>query len=135
MNAHSLRVLEFEQVRELLAEQISTDLGRERVAELAPLDEEDDIQRRLQETGEARRIMDVAGALPLGGIHDVRPAVEAAARDGLIEAPALLDLADTIGSSLRLRGFLVKRAEIAPRLGELGRQIGDFSRLEEEIRR
>src|SRR5713226_5103724 len=103
MNAHALRVLEYEQVRELLREQISTDLGRERVAELAPLDEEEDIRRRLQETGEARRIMDLAGSLPLGGIHDVRAHVEAAAREGLIEAPALLDLADPVSSGRRLR--------------------------------
>src|SRR5258708_39621024 len=116
MNAHALKVLEYEQVRTLLAEQISTDLGRERVTEMARLEEEDDIRLRLQETGEARRIMDVAGSLPLGGIHDVRAAVEAAGREGLIEAPALLDLADTISSSRRLRGFLLKRAEFAPRL-------------------
>src|SRR2546427_10205826 len=135
MNSHSLRVLEYEQVRALLAEQISTDLGRERVAELAPLDEEEEIRRRLQETGEARRIMAVGGSLPLGGIHDVRAVVQAAARDGLIEAPALLDLADTISSGRRLRGFLSKRAEEAPRLAAMGREIGDFERLEEEIRR
>src|SRR5947209_9988043 len=135
MNSHSLRVLEYEQVRALLAEQISTDLGRERVAELAPLDEEEEIRRRLQETTEARRMMDVAGSLPLGGIHDVRAVVQAAARDGLIEAPALLDLADTISSGRRLRGFLSKRAEEAPRLAAMGREIGDFERLEEEIRR
>jgi DNA mismatch repair protein MutS2 len=135
MNPHTLRVLEYEQVRALLAEQISTDLGRERVAELAPLDDEKDIQPRLQETSEARRLIDVAGSLPLGGIHDVRHAVETAARDGLIEATALLDLADTIAAGRRLRGFLLKRAEEAPRLGEMGREIGDFERLEEEIRR
>jgi DNA mismatch repair protein MutS2 len=135
MNSHSLRVLEYEQVRELLVEQISTDLGRELVSELAPLDEEEEIRRRLQETTEARRIMDIAGALPLGGIHDVRAAVQAASRDGMIEAAALLDLADTISSGRRLRGFLLKRGEEAPRLAELGREIGDFQRLEEEIRR
>jgi DNA mismatch repair protein MutS2 len=134
MNTHSLKVLEYEQVRALLLEQISTDLGRERVAELEPLDEEVDIQRRLQETSEARRLIDMAGSLPLGGIHDVRHAVETASREGLIEAPALLDLADTIASSRRLRAFLVKRTEDAPRLAELGREIGDFERLEEEIR-
>jgi DNA mismatch repair protein MutS2 len=135
MNTHALKVLEYEQVRALLLEQISTDLGRERVAELEPLDEEVDIQRRLQETSEARRLIDMAGSLPLGGIHDVRPAVETASREGLIEAPALLDLADTIASARRLRAFLVKRTEDAPRLAELGREIGDFERLEEEIRR
>src|SRR6266540_3301148 len=121
MNAHTLKVLEYEQVRELLAEHISTDLGRERLAELAPLDEEEDIRRRLEETTEARRVIDTSGSLPLGGIHDVRHAVETAARDGLIEAPALLDLADTIAAGRRLRGFLLKRAEEAPRLAEMGR--------------
>src|SRR5436190_23419575 len=135
MNSHTLKVLEYEQIRTLLAEQISTDLGRERVAEMAPLDEEEDVRRLLEEPGETRRIMDVAGSRRLGGIHDVRAAVEAAARDGLVEAPALLDLADTVASGRRLRGFLLKRAESAPRLAELGREIGDFERLEEEIRR
>jgi DNA mismatch repair protein MutS2 len=135
MNPHALKVLEYEQVRALLAEHISTDLGRERLAELVPMDEEEDIGRRLQETAEARRLIDVAGSLPLGGIHDVRHAVETAAREGLIEAPALLDLADTVSSGRRLRGFLLKRAEEAPRLAEMGREIGDFERLEAEIRR
>src|SRR5947209_20565001 len=135
MNAHTLKVLEYEQVRALLAEHISTDLGRERVAELAPLDDREEISRRLEETSEARRVMDTSGSLPLGGIHDVRPAVEAAARDGLIEAQALLDLADTVASGRRLRSFLLKRADEAPRLGALGREIGDFERLEAEIRR
>src|SRR5688500_11601666 len=106
MNAHTLRVLEYEQVRLLLAEQISTDLGHERVAELAPLDDEKDIARLLQETAEARRLIDVAGSMPLGGIHDVRHAVETAAREGLIEAAELLNVADTIASARRLRGFL-----------------------------
>src|SRR4051812_15611884 len=135
MNGHTLKVLEYEQVRELLAEHISTDLGRERLAELAPMDEEEDIGRRLQETAEARRLIDVAGSLPLGGIHDVRHAVETAAREGLIEAPALLDLADTVSSGRRLRGFLLKRTEEVPRLAEMGREIGAFERLEAEIRR
>src|SRR6058998_1672812 len=104
MNAHALRVLEYEQVRDLLSEHISTDLGRERIAELAPMDEEEDIRRRLQETSEARRLIDTSGSLPLGGIHDVRHAVETAARDGLIQTAALLDLADTVASGRRLRG-------------------------------
>src|SRR5712691_4151915 len=98
MNPHTLKVLEYEQVRALLLEQINTDLGRERVAELAPLDDEEEIRKRLRETAEARRLIDQAGSLPLGGIHDVRHAVQTAARDGLIEAQALLDLADTIAS-------------------------------------
>ncbi len=105
MNDHALRVLEYERVREMLLEQISTDLGRERVAELAPMDDEEEIRRRLQETTEARRLIDTTGSLPLGGLHDVRHAVQTAARDGLIEAPELLDLADTVSSARRLRGF------------------------------
>jgi DNA mismatch repair protein MutS2 len=135
MSPHTLKVLEYEQVRALLLEQINTDLGRERVAELAPLDDEEEIRKRLRETAEARRLIDQAGSLPLGGIHDVRHAVETAARDGLIEAQALLDLADTIASARRLRGFLLKRHEEAPRLAELGQEIGDFERIEGEIRR
>jgi DNA mismatch repair protein MutS2 len=135
MNAHTLKVLEYRSVQEMLAGYASCDLGKQVIAELAPMDDEAPVRRALQETSEAKRLLDTAGQIPLGGIHDIRQAVRAAAIDAMLEPGALLDVADTLAASRRLRGFLLKRAEELPLLGEIARNLDEFPQIEEEIRR
>src|SRR2546428_726766 len=95
MNAHSLRVLEYEQIRTMLAGYASCELGKHVIAGLEPQTSEEAIRRALLETTEAQRLLDTAGGIPLGGIHDVREAVRAAAMGSLLEASTLLSIADT----------------------------------------
>jgi DNA mismatch repair protein MutS2 len=135
MNAHTLKVLEYRDVQEMLAGYASCDLGKQVIAELAPMDDEAPIRRALQETSEAKRLLETAGQIPLGGIHDIRPAVRAAAIDAMLEPGALLDVADTLAASRRLRGFLLKRADELPLLAEIARSLDEFPQIEEEIRR
>ena len=72
MDDHSLRVLEFDAVRGLLAERAACALGSERARELAPTPLFAFILEWQQETTEARKVTDAHGPFPLGGIHDVR---------------------------------------------------------------
>src|SRR5437660_7183629 len=95
MNAHTLRVLEYEQIKTMLAGYASCELGKRVVAGLEPRCEEEAVRRALQETSEAQRLIDVAGSIPLGGVHDVREAVRAAQMGSLLEATTLLSVADT----------------------------------------
>src|SRR3712207_2048122 len=121
MNAHALKVLEYRQVREMLAEYASCELGKERIAALAPMDEEVPVCHALKETSEAKQLLETAGQIPLGGIHDVRTPVRSAAIGAMLEPGTLLDVAETLAGTRRLREFLVKREETAPRLAEIGR--------------
>src|SRR5437762_12014293 len=106
MNAHSLRVLEFDAVRGQLADHTSCALGRERAEALAPLLREEEIRLRQTETTEAVRLLDSTGQIPLGGIRDIREAVRSAAIGGTLEPPALLSGADTLAAARGLRGYL-----------------------------
>src|SRR5262249_42929691 len=131
MNAHSLRVLEYEQIRSMLAGYASCELGKRVIAGLEPQTNEPAIRRALQETTEAQRLLDTSGGIPLGGIHDVREAVRAAAMGSLLEASTLLSIADTFGAARRLRAFVLKHAEEVPNLAERARHLGDFTAIEE----
>src|SRR5437763_9376378 len=135
MNAHTLRVLEYEPIKTMLTGYASCELGKRVVAGLEPRTDEEAVRRALQETSEAQRLMDVAGSIPLGGVHDVREAVRAAAMGSLLEATTLLSVADTFGAARRLRAFVLKREEEAPNVAERARHLGDFTAIEEEIRR
>src|SRR5947209_2465000 len=135
MNAHTLRVLEYEQIKTMLAGYASCELGKRVITGLEPRCDEEAVRRALQETSEAQRLIDVAGSIPLGGVHDVREAVRAAAMGSLLEASTLLSVADTFGAAWRLRAFVLKREEEAPHLAERARHLGGCSAIVEEIRR
>jgi len=135
MNAHTLRVLEYEQIKTMLAGYASCELGKHVVAALEPSSDEETVRRALRETSEAQRLLDTAGSVPLGGIHDLREAVRAAARGSMLDTSTLLQVADTLGASRRLRAFILKRDEDVPNLAERARHLGEFSAIEDEIAR
>jgi DNA mismatch repair protein MutS2 len=134
MDERTLRTLEFEKIKEMLAQRTATSLGREVCAGLAPSRDFLEVQHRQEETSEARRLYQAGKSIPLGGIHDLRPAVGRAMRAGMLEPAELLDVADTIASARRLKKFLQDNREDAPILASLSNMIGAFHNLEGEIR-
>jgi len=90
MDEQSLRVLEYERVRELLLAHASSELGKERVRAMVPLTDLREIEQRQAETAEACLAIEEQGGIPLGGIRDIRVAVDRAARDGILQPQELL---------------------------------------------
>lgn len=117
MDEHSFRVLEFPAVLALLGAEAASVLGRQRAAALRPAVAAEEIDRRLAETTECRRLLTHG---PLGGLAqaaDIRAARARAAVAGSRLTPAeLLAVADTLEAGLQLRRQL-KQAELSlPRL-------------------
>lgn len=137
MDEHSLRVLEYPRIIELLAERTSNPMGREAALALTPSSLPEVVQRRLRETAEACQLLEKGNGMPLGGIRDIREAVNRAAIEMLLTPTELLDVAQTVASAQRLRAFLLKQAESAPTLAEIAGNIpivpGLAARIEECI--
>ena len=134
MNERATRALEFDKVRDLLAEHATWALGKELCLALEPSTDVREVTRRQQETTEARRLLRDGSSPPLGGIHDVREALEEARVGRILEPVTLLDLADTLYAATRLKKYLLDRREDAPLLAERGAVLGNFRGLEDEIR-
>ncbi|MDQ7793874.1 MAG: endonuclease MutS2 [bacterium] len=116
MNPRTLETLEFDRVRDLLAERASFSLGVELGRDLVPCAEAEEVAVRQEETAEAREILDRGAAPPLGGLHDVREAAGRAGRGGRLNPAELLAIADTVQGGSRLKRFLQGRRETVPRL-------------------
>lgn len=134
MDDRALRTLEFAKIKEMLAAQAATSLGREICEDLIPSTEFLEVQHRQAETSEARRLYNGSKSIPLGGIHDLRPSVQRALLGGMLDPQELLDVADTIASGRRLKKFLMENREDAPILATLANMIGTFQTMEAEIR-
>lgn len=133
MDPHSLRVLEFQAIRERLVAHTSFTLGRERAEALQPQTDEALVARLQAETTEAARLLDAPGAVSLGGLHDLRPHIKAAAVRGMLEPHALLEVLDTLQAGRKLRAYLLHRQEAAPALAEWARRIGEYPFIEAAI--
>ncbi len=134
MDEHTLKVLEYEKIRGMLLAHTSCELGKERVRGMAPLIEAREVEQRQAETTEACAVLDDLGSIPLGGIHDVRQAVDRAARDAILQPAELLDIADTASSGRRLKFFFARYRSRYPLLNAICADINDFNALEQEIR-
>ncbi len=133
MESHSLRVLEFDKIRHLLAEHAACSLGRERAVALVPVTDLEHIRRTLAETSEAREILLSHGSMPLGGVTDIRELVRKAEIESMLQPLELLDIAQTLGAGRRLRSFLLKQKDNAPILAGFAGRISVFEKLEEHI--
>jgi DNA mismatch repair protein MutS2 len=133
MDAHSLKVLEYDQILSMLRERTSSRLGDELAQHLLPATDPLIIERNQKETSEAKRIICEEGGLPLGGIHDVRSQVEKASLGALLQPSDLLEIAGTLQSGRRLKSFIAKRADQCPELAKTAENIEEFPKIEEAI--
>lgn len=133
MDAHTLKVIEWSKVLERLAEHASNGMGREAALALEPSAYPEIVARRLQETREARWILERESGLPLGGIRDIREAVERAAIEYRLTPHELLDVGQTIAAARRLKTYLGKLHEKYPLLAEIAGNLPVFPLLETRI--
>src|ERR1700722_19851255 len=106
MDAHTLELLEFGKVRELLAGYAACSLGKELARQVEPVTEADKIRKELALVTEMTDLLAAGESPPLGGLHDVRLLVRRAAIGSMLSAENLLQVGDTLtctGSIYRYR--------------------------------
>ncbi|MCX7598379.1 MAG: hypothetical protein N2512_05870, partial [Armatimonadetes bacterium] len=134
MDARTLRVLEFPKILERLASEASTTLGATGCLSVRPRSDRGWIERRLEETSEARALLGNLGSPPFGGLTDVRGLLERARKGSPLTEAELLALADAAAALTRLRDYYHRGRENAPRLWVIAQRLGDYSDLETTIR-
>ena len=133
MDPRSLRVLEYDAVRQRLRAHAACALGQELASRVEPESQVGAARRLLAETTQARALLASAGRIPLGGAHDVRAQVLNAARGGVLSGRDLLEIADTVYASRRMRAFLQRGEVDAPLVIALAKDLGVFPEIERAI--
>jgi DNA mismatch repair protein MutS2 len=133
MDTRTLRVLEYDAVRTRLRDSAASSLGKTLAERLEPATGFSDVRRLLAETTQARAVLAAAGRAPLGGLHDIRAQVLNASRGGVLSEGDLLEIADTVYASRRMRGFLLKTDVDAPLVQARGKDLGVFEDIEQAV--
>lgn len=134
-----LRVLEYEKMKEQLRSHVSSSLGRQKVDELVPSVDFEEIKTAQLATFEGRTVLRLRGQAPLGGIFDIRASIKRAEIGGMLNASELIEVGSTIYGGRRLKKFieeLIEDAELdLPILSKLVADISPLLELEQSIKR
>ncbi len=121
MDARSIALLEFPQVRERLAAATSFPPSRRLAEALEPSSDPVVVARGLDETDQTRALLSERNGVGVGSAHDIGPAIERAARGGRLDPSQFLELADTLDAASRLQTSLAD--DRRPLLHGLAREI------------
>ena len=135
MDEHTLRVLEFEKVLQLLAGETAFSVGRELALEVRPATDYEEAFELLSLTAEMRLLDQLGIDVPFAGARDVRPTIHSAGIGQVLEAPELVEAAQTLRTAWRARTVVEKIRPRIPRLAAITDQVADFRRFSDEIDR
>lgn len=120
---HTLEVLEWPRVREILAGLASTAAGRDRLAELAFHAHPDILAQVLGLTGEARDLLHDEGEPGFQGVHDLRAELRRLEQSAVLGGSELVAIARTWQAAARLKRYLENRADRFVGLADLVKPI------------
>ncbi len=135
MDDHSLRVLEYIRIQEMLADQCATSAGGRAARSLYPSGDIEEIKRRIQETREARYLLDQDSGIPLGGVRDIEDAVGKAVISAQLTPHELLDIGETLAAAKRIRTTLLRHKERCPLLSLAATHLPQLPILENQLER
>ncbi|MBQ1416690.1 MAG: endonuclease MutS2, partial [Selenomonas sp.] len=132
MEQTSFKILEYEKITAMLAEQASSTLGKEKARKLCPSADFDEVSQWQEETGEALKVSSFA-APPLGGIRDIRLILKKAGKGAVLELEELQNVM-SIMYAMRTVKYFFRDLEIeAPILMEWARGIEILGQLERNL--
>lgn len=134
MDQHTLRVLEFYKVRELLKGYASSEPGSAEVDRVTPSTDPAWVKRSLKEVYELAAFLETRNDLPLAGLKDVSGELAVAMVEGSTLPPrGLLDVAGVARASRLTKAALTKAKDRYPALGARADGLGVFRELEAEV--
>jgi DNA mismatch repair protein MutS2 len=134
MDSKTLNVLEYPKILDRLAGFCDFSASMELARSLEPTSSFELATARLAETSEACKLLSIQG-MGVGAAHDIRPQADLAARGGVLDPQALLDVKSTLISCRELKKAFEKRTEEYPRLTQTALGLPDSHGLVDSISR
>lgn len=133
MDKISLDKLNYYDLKEIVKSYCVSGLGKTLIDKLEPSSNLKVVNRRLDETSEGRKLLDVSYHLPLEGIHNIFPLIDKMDKGGVLEPSDLTMVSDFLRGCRKVKMFLKDKEGYAPTLCSYSENISDLSYIEEEV--
>lgn len=137
MNEKSLRVLEFDKIVDMIISNAQSELGKEKLKRLRPINNIEEIRDLIEETDQAFKLLVKRGRPPLFGIYDLEEALSFSKKGGRLGPESLLRIAENLRVVRALKDYMDEEEEESEYslVQSLISSLFEFRFLEDEIER
>ena len=129
----AIKTLEFDKVKNLLADKAATHLGREAIGGLRIATDFETVQHLLQQTRDAVNLLNLGKRMPFGGCVNITQSLKKAEIGSILEPEELLHIASTLSAINAMIAFLQLEKDNLPALYEYRDKLDLFLKLEKQI--
>lgn len=130
MNEHTLKVLEFDKVREMLSRMCLSEMGKELASSIFPTKDKEIAEKELRETTELKEILLYEEPFPLTSMKDIRLSLKRAEAEGTALEPAeLLNIAEILNISRSLIKFFRNKKEKYVHISTLVSELRSYDEI------
>ena len=133
MREKTLQILEFNKIREMLAEHCDTDGSKRLALELTPSDDIVEVKRRQERTEDAKRLAGQKGKPSFGSVKDVTASLERASKGAVLSQRELLDCAEILRTSRGLLEYIKGDKKFETSIDEIFERLTPDKKLEMRI--
>ncbi len=134
LREHAQTLLEFDVIRERVADRVTYFPARQLALSLQPSYDEYEVALLQQETAEGRAVLDEAGEVDMFCPDDIEESVVRASIGGILTGMELLSVAQTLDVQARARSGVLAVRQHAPMLADIAESIPNLSELTRQIR-
>lgn len=133
MNNKTMEKLNYTKLKELVKSYCVSSLGKELIDKLKPSSDIKQVNRRLEETSEGRRLLDASYHIPLEGVFNINPLIEKMDKGGVLEPSELVTIGDFLRGCRKIKNFIKDKEGYAETLSAYGENITALEFIEDEI--
>jgi len=133
MTEKALNVLEFVKIREMLANNCSTQGAKELALSLTPSSDIVEVRRRQEKTEDAKRLSGQKGSPSFGNVKDIRGATERAVKGAVLSQRELLDCAEVLRTARGLIEYIKGDKKFETTLDEIFERLIPDKKIEMRI--
>ena len=131
----TLKTLEFDKIRQMLASHALTDGAKEAALALVPTSDRDEVLARLRKTTDAKRLMNIKGMPPFGDVKDMEDICDRAEKGAILTPRELLDAANVLRTSRSLLEYIKVNKLFDTVLDEIFERMIPNKKTEDQILR
>lgn len=133
MNQNTYEKLQYDDFKMMVRSYCVSELGGQLIDKLTPSTNLEVVQLRLNETSEARAIIDTGSSVPFMGVTNLDHTMAKLDKGIVLTVGELFAVAEFLRGCRRIANFMDKHAFIAPTLAQYAQSMTDLRQIEEEI--
>ncbi|AZB41489.1 endonuclease MutS2 [Bacillus sp. FJAT-42376] len=133
MNTHTFDKLQYSKLKDMIKSHCVSGLGKNLLDKLEPVSSLKAVKNRLNETSEARAILNADGHVPFSGVTNIEGILQNAQKGMILNPGELVSLSDFLRGCRKLKRFMLEREFFAPVLASYAQSMSEYMDAEDEI--